>query len=253
MIKKLIFAVLMVTGVSLFGDPKGDEVARRNFSLTESEDCSSLTIMVLINKQGEKQVRRIKSYSKKGKNGRDTFMHFIDPAQVMGTTYLILGYDQGDDEQRIFLPAFGKIRKIAASNKDQKFMGSDLFYYDMEDHDFDDFTYKYVKEEMYDGKMCDVIEMYPKDKNSPYSKQVAWISRSDNFSYKVECYDKKRTTLKIKTIVSLSVKNFNGVLMPQQVVIDNHKENHKTLLQDTEIKVNSGLSPEIFTIRNMEQ
>ncbi|MCG8572512.1 MAG: outer membrane lipoprotein-sorting protein [Spirochaetes bacterium] len=251
--KYLIFLLLIIGSIFLLADTKADEVARRHFNLKQSNDQSSIRIMVLINRNNEKKVRKIESFSRKGKNGQDTFMRFVEPAQVLNTTFLSFGYDDGDDEQRIFLPGLGKIRKISASNKDQKFMGSDLFYYDMEDFSFNDFTYKYVKEDEYKGIPCDVIEMYPKDRNAPYSKQVCWISKIDSFSYKVECYDKKRLDLKTKTIVSLSVKAFKGILIPEQMVIDNHKENHKTLLQDSNIQVNIGLSPEIFTIQNMEK
>ena len=68
----------------------------------------------------------------------------------------------------------------------------------------------------------------------------------------MECYDKKKNQ-KIKTIVSLDVKIFNGVLMPQKVVVDNHIENHKTLMMDTNIKVNAGMKDTIFTVQNMQR
>jgi outer membrane lipoprotein-sorting protein len=250
--KIILFLCLIIFILPLFADQKGNEIAKKYFSLKESRDCSSLTLMVLINKKGEKKIRKLESYSKEGKNGRNSFMKFVEPADVKGTTFLIIGYNKGDDEQRIYLPALGKIRRISSSNKDQKFMGSDLTYYDMEDHEYNDFTYKYIKDDNYEGMDCHVIEMYPTDKNSPYSKQVTWISKKDFFAYKLECYDKKRNK-KIKTIVSLDVKSFDGVLIPQRMVVDNHVENHKTLVQDTNIKINKGLKDTIFTIQNMQK
>ena len=194
----------------------------------------------------------MESYSKEGKSGRNSFIKFIEPADVKGTTFLIIGYNKGDDEQRLYLPALGKIRRISSANKDQKFMGSDLTFYDMEDHEYNDFSYKYVNDENYESMDCHVLEMYPKDKYAPYKKQVAWINKKDFFAYKMECYDKKKN-VKIKTIVSLDVKSFNGVLMPQRVVVDNHKENHKTLMQDTNIRVNKGIRDTVFTIQNMQR
>ena len=251
--KKIILLMLfLLLFLPIFGDQIGDEIAKKYFNLKESKDCFSITLMVLINKNGEKKTRKIESYSKEGKNGRNSFMKFIEPADVKGTTFLIIGYNKGDDEQRLYLPALGKIRRISSSNKDQKFMGSDLTYYDMEDHEYNDFTYKYIKDENYEGMDCHIIEMYPTDKNAPYNKQVAWINKKDFFAYKLECYDKKRKT-KTKTIASLDVKSFDGVLMPQRMVVDNHKENHKTLIQDTNIKVNIGLKDSIFSIQNMQK
>lgn len=250
--KSILFILFNFFIFYLFSDSKGEEIAKRYFNLEESKDCSSTTLMVLINKNGEKKIRKMESYSKEGKNGRNSFMRFIEPADVKGTTFLIIGYNRGDDEQRLYLPALGKIRKIASSNKDQKFMGSDLSYYDMEDHEYDDFTYKYLKDDNYEGMDCHILEMYPTDNNAPYNKQVAWINKSNFFAYKMECYDKKRKT-KIKTIVSLDVKSFNGILIPQKIVVDNHLENHKTLIEDTNIQVNTGLKDSIFTIQTMQK
>ena len=252
--RKISFSIIFfIITMFLFCDAKGEDIAKKYFNLKKSNDCFSITTMVLIDKNGNKKTRKIESYSKESKDGRNSFMKFIEPADVKGTTFLIMGYRDGDDDQRLYLPALGKVRKISSSNKGQKFMGSDLTFYDMEDHEYNDFTFKYLKDENYDGKDCYVIEMYPKDKYAPYSKQTAWICKNDNFAYKLECYDKKNINNKIKTIVSLDVKNYSGVLMPQRVAVDNHLENHKTLLQDTNIKVNTGLKDNIFTIQNMER
>ena len=252
--KKIFFTMLLLLLViKIFPDSKGEEIARKNFDLKESDDSYSITIMVLIDRNGNKKVRKMETYSKKGKDGRNSFVEFIEPADVKGSTFLTIGHKVGDDEQRLYLPALGKVRRISASQKDGKFMGSDLFFFDMEDQEFDDFTYKYIKDDIYNNMDCYVVEMYPKDTNAPYSKQVAWISKKDYFAYKIDCYDKKKGNQKIKTIVFMDVKEMSGVLYPQKIVVDNHKENHKTLLQDTNIKINIGLKDSIFTIKNMQK
>ena len=84
--------------------------------------------------------------TKEGAEGTNTFMKFIEPADVKDTKFLTIAHNKSDDEQRLFLPALGKVRRISSSTKNEKFMGSDLTYYDLEDYEYEDFTYKYVKD-----------------------------------------------------------------------------------------------------------
>jgi hypothetical protein len=130
-------------------------------------------------------------------------------------------------------------------------MGSDLFYYDMEDRDFEDFQYKFIKEDKYNNQDFNVVEYVSNDKNCPYSKELVWISKKDNFIYKIECYDKNDEARLVKTIAMLDVKNYDGVLIPGKIVVDNNKDGTKTLLQRENIKINAGLKDNIFTVQNM--
>jgi outer membrane lipoprotein-sorting protein len=130
-------------------------------------------------------------------------------------------------------------------------MGSDLFYYDMEDKNFNDFNYTFITEETYENMSCYVIDMFAKDPNAPYSKQRVWINKTDYFIYKSECYDKKNTSEVIKRIVFLEVKEIQGILIPKKTVVDNIKENHKTLLIQENLKINTGIKDDVFTIQNL--
>ena len=131
-------------------------------------------------------------YTKQGSQGRNSFIEFVEPADVKGTKFLTIAHKNADDEQRLYLPALGKVRKISSSKKDGKFMGSDLFYYDMEDRDYEEFTYNYVGEEVFRGMNCYVVESFPKDSSAPYSKMVMWVNKENYFVYKRECYDSRQ-------------------------------------------------------------
>ena len=250
--KKFVFFVLtMLFTLSLFADEKGDEIARKNKDLKKSIDSYSEADMILIDKKGDQKKRKLIMFSKESKEGRNSFTEFSEPADVKGTKFLTIAR-KGDDEQRLWLPALKKTRLISSSSKDGKFMGSDLTYYDMEDRDFDDFTYKYLKDDKFQDKDCFVIETTPKDKTSPYSRSIMWISKADYFTYKIETYDKKDDKL-LKTIVFVEVKTIDGVLIPIKTVVDNNKEGTKTLLVMSNTKINSGIKDTVFTVQNLEK
>ncbi|HOV14620.1 MAG TPA: outer membrane lipoprotein-sorting protein [Spirochaetota bacterium] len=249
--KIVLFALTMILTLSLFADEKGDEVAKKNKGLKKSTDSYSEADMVLIDKKGDQKKRKIIMYSKEGKEGRNSFTEFLEPADVKGTKFLTIAR-KGDDEQRLWLPALKKTRLISSTSKDGKFMGSDLSYYDMEDRDFEDFNYKFIKDDKFQNKECFVLETTPKDKNAPYSRSIMWIAKDDYFIYKVEAYDKKDDKL-LKTIVFVEVKNYDGILVPTKMVVDNAKEGTKTLLAMNNVKINSGIKDEIFSVQNLEK
>lgn len=247
----LTLVLITITALTAFSDSKAEEIARRNDMLKEADDTFSISTMIIIDKNNNKKIRKIENFSKESQKGRNSFIHFLEPSDVKGTKFLTIGHRDGDDEQRLYLPALGKIRRISSSKKGGSFMGSDLNYFDMEDHEFEDFSYKYVREESYEGMSCDVIEQISNDPNSPYSRQLVWISRKDNFAYKIECYAPEDSKKLLKIIVMKDVKNINGVLIPTKMVVDNKKKGSKTLLQQSNIKLNIGLKDSIFSIKNL--
>ncbi len=250
--KNILIMSLMLFSFFVIADQKGEETAKKCFDLKSPKDSYSIATMLIINKNQTKKIRKMEIITKDGAEGTNTFMKFIEPADVKDTKFLTIAHKKSDDEQRLYLPALGKVRRISSSTKEEKFMGSDLYYYDLEDHEYEDFTYKYIKDEQYSNMDCIVIEMAPIDTNSPYSKETAWISKTDNFMYKIECYDKK-SGVKIKTIIFADIKNMNGILIAGIIDVDNHKDESKTVLKRENIKINSGIKDDVFSLQNLSR
>ena len=250
--KIILFFALFCIAAALNADEKGSAIAKKTYELKKSNDAYSEITMTLIGKDGSKKIRKLVMMSKEGADGRNTMVEFLEPADVKGTKFLTIAHKKTDDEQRLYLPALKKTRQISSTSKNGKFMGSDLFYFDMEDRNFEDGSYKFIKDEKYNNKDFSVIEAVSLDKNSPYSKTVMWVSKDDNFVYKVECYDKKDDAL-WKVIAMVEVKVIDGIIMPVKTVVDNQKEGTKTLMQIDNIKLNSGIKDDAFSVQNLEK
>lgn len=243
-------AIFLLISVSLFAETSAYEIMLLNDKLKESENSSNITTMVLINSRGNKKIRKMEMYSINTQEGENSFIEFLLPADVKGTKFLTIGNDQGDDDQRLFLPALKRIRKISSSNKNGKFMGSDITYYDMETRNLEDFTYKLLREEIVDNRSCWVIVSTPKDTDTPYSMVNSYISMDDYYCYKREMFDRNGKHIKTMTIVETEI--IDGVIVPVKTVFDNHKDNHKTLLAVTDIKLDIDIDESIFTIQSLK-
>ena len=115
-------------------------------------------------------------------------MMFSEPADVNGTKFLTLGHRGEDSDQRLYLPALKKVRKISASGKDGEFVNSDLWFYDLEERYFEDNTYTYLSEnetiadKAFAGMKFNKIEMKSVKSTSPYAKTIAYVNMADNFN-----------------------------------------------------------------------
>jgi len=253
--KTIIISLIIISAFYIFADKKGEQIAKKMHDLKKSDDMVANVKMILIDKSGSKQIRILKMYTKEDSYGTNSFAEFIEPADVKGTKFLTLQEKNGEDVQRLYLPALKKVRRIASDNKDGKFMGSDLYYFDMEDHEFEDFDYEFVSEneklniKEYAGMKFYIIKAYPKDKNAPYSYIKTWISMDNYFAYQSIPYDKKGNPEKI--MIMFDVENIQGILIPKKTLVVNQKEKHQTLMTMDNIKINTGLKDYIFEVQNL--
>ncbi len=231
-------------------DLKAYEIMKTNDQLEKPNDNYSKIELILKNKKGNTITRSMESYSLKTDFGYNSFIEVTSPADIAGMRLLSIA-KTGEDDQRLYLPSFGKSRKIASSGKTGKFLGSDIYFYDLEDHDLEEFTYHYINEKEWNGKKYDVIGSVPKDKNAPYSKTIHWVNIKDHFIYKSEMYDKKGRLL--KTFVINKIKIEKNIIIPENMTITNIQNGHSTGYHLVSTIINSGVSPKIFTVKNLEK
>jgi len=230
--------------------PKAYEIMKKNDQLAQPKDNHAKIQLILKDKKGDTILRSMESYTLKTDFGYNSFIEVISPADIAGMRLLSIA-KKGEDDQRLYLPAFGKSRKIASSGKTGKFLGSDIYFYDLEDHDIDEFTYNFIGEKEWNNQKYFVIESVPKDKKAPYSKTIHWVSTKDFFIYKSEMYDKKGHLL--KTLIVNKTKIEKGIILPVSMTITNIQSKHSTEYHLLSTDINSGISTEIFTLKNLEK
>lgn len=132
-------------------------------------------------------------------------------------------------------------------------MGSEFSYEDIASQEIEKYTYKFLRDEMHEDMNCFVIERYPVDnKNSGYSRQVAWIDKEEYRTLKIEFYDRKNAHLKtlIMSGHQLYEEKFWRALDLHMV---NHQTGKSTLLQFSDYKFMVGLSDDDFTKNSLKR
>ncbi len=246
-ILSLVFAVSTIFAIT------NQEVAQKSDKVTDGFISSeSKMTMVLINARGQKITRQMKSKTLEGKNGDKSLMIFLTPADVKGTKMLTHEHINSDDDQWMYLPALKRVKRIASRNKSGSFMGSEFSYEDTSNASWEKYTYKNDLEEVeFNGVKCYKGTRVPKDKNSGYTKQITWIDMDTLLVQKVEYFDRKKEHL--KTAIFSEYKKIFGIWRMGKIVMSNHQNSKKTILNWSDDKIKVGLKSADFSKRKLKR
>lgn len=222
----------------------------------DGDDQTSEAIFELINKRGQKRVRDTIRFWK-DYDGRESFdakmiTFFKSPPDVKGTGFLSWSYedDNKDDDQWLYLPALRKVRRIAASNKGDYFMGTDFTYDDMGERKVEEDTHSLLRSETYAGVDCHVIASVPRQKGYIYSKKITWVDRANLLPLKINFYDRKQRLLKTLTTEWQMV---DKIWTWKKAEMKNHLSGHTTRIAISSIRINTGLKDSDFSARTLKR
>ncbi len=209
-------------------------------------DSTSDTEMILRNRHGDESVRhlRMRVFEVNG-DGDKSLVVFDRPRDVKGTALLTFSHETDPDEQWIFLPALKRVKRIASNNKSGPFMGSEFAYEDLSSQEVAKYSYKYLRDEVYEGQNCFVVERYPEYENSGYTRQVAWIDQAEYRALKVEYYDRKNAILKTQTFLDYE-QYLDKHWRPTRMEMINHQTKKSTTLNSRNIQFQVGLTDRDF-------
>ncbi len=202
--------------------------------------------MILRNRQGEESVRRVRISNLEVRGDGDKSLSVFDePADVKGTALLTFTHKAGSDDQWLFLPALKRVKRIASDNKSGPFMGSEFAYEDIASQEVEKYTYKFLRDEPCEGKPCFVMERYPVDKHSGYTRQVLWLDQAEYRPWKIDFYDRKDSLL--KTLVWRGYRQYLGKYWrADEMFMQNQQNGKSTLLKWSDYKFRVGLKAADF-------
>jgi len=236
------------------------EIMDKNFLSNRLQDTTSNTTVTLTNKTGQTRVRKTFGVSKLQANGFDNMRmtRYIEPADVKGTTTMLLEHFERDDDIWVYLPSLKKVRRLVSSNKKDSFGGTDFSYGDVIGHRVRDWEHKLIGEEAVDGKAAFVIEATPKSptvkSDSGYSKRKIWVQKDNFVTLKAQMWDESGELLKEGSFANYKLGDpAKNRWQAMRFEMRNVQQEHRTVIVIDDIKFNSGVKDEFFTARYMEK
>ncbi|MEJ2464147.1 MAG: outer membrane lipoprotein-sorting protein [Candidatus Thiodiazotropha sp.] len=250
----LLSLFLPLAAQALMPGQRGLEIAREMEQRdTGFHDFESSMTMLLRNRQGEESLRNMRNKTlEQADDGDKTLIIFDEPLDIKGTALLSFSHKVGDDDQWLYLPALKRVKRIASRNKSGPFMGSEFAYEDIASQEVEKYTYKYIGEENFEGQAAFLMERYPVDSNSGYTRQQIWVDQERYIPLKIDFYDRKNTLL--KTLVFRGYQQYLGKYWrANQMFMENHQTGKSTLLSWEKYEFQTGLDEGDFNKNSLKR
>lgn len=215
--------------------------------------------MRIFDRQGRVRERSLLILRKEGtgRTGDKSLIRFLAPNDIKGTSLLVWEHAAADDERFLYLPAIGRVRRIAGEEKQQSFVGSDLSYEEIGGRDIADYTYSFVDESATwtapDGSKLPAwsVESRAKDRNADYPRSVSVILKDRFIIVHADLYNARNERAKVFDVTRL--EQVDGIWTVLDLVVSNHAQKTRTELTTTAVRYNVGLTDDDFSRRRLEQ
>ena len=243
--KKISFLLLAGWGFALTGDELAQQIDERKIPIDSKVDL----LMTLTNKKGKARTFSLRSINKD--DGAKQMIWFLSPPDDKGVSFLKMEHDDRDDEMRMWLPAFKKIRRISAKKRSDSFMGSDMSFEDLSSRQLDEFIFTLIGQEVYDSISCYLLESIPKGNiRTEYSQHITWVDSTLLIPLKEESYDKFGQLLKEKYFSYTIIKEFQIL---SKIHVTNIQKHHSTTLNFDNIELDTGVEDNLFHERYLKR
>lgn len=257
--KSIIFAlgVLVFSGsafAELSPEERGLQIAKevdqrdRGFG-----DSVNDTTMTLRDKYGNERPRMMRIQSMETESDGDmSIVVFDNPGDVKGTAFLSHTHKVGSDDQWLYLPALKKVKRISSSNKAGAFMNSEFAYEDISSQEVEKYTYKFLREDTFNGSKVLINEADPVDPKSGYSKLEVYIDAERYIPLKIDFYDRGGRAKKTLTMEGYQ-QYLNKFWRAEIWSMENHQTGKSTVLKQTNWKFDNGFTNKDFNKNSLSR
>lgn len=254
----LILLIALLAAPALAQTPTGREVMEAYKAQDRTEDTVAEMAMSIINDRGNTRERKLTLWTKtRDDDTRMQLIRFQAPADVKGTGFLSIENRDREDDNWLYLPALRKTRRIAGSDKQDSFVGTDFTYEDLESEKLDAHAYEVIGSEAVDGTEAWIVEALPTDpdriEETAYSKRELWIGKDHHLLLQARHYDKDGAY--VKWLHAEDIRQVPGTdkWRAYRLTMEDVLDGGKTVLEISAYQIDQGVSEDFFTQRYLKR
>lgn len=243
---------MLVTSLHLPGgthaDPAGADLATRVYQRADGDDAASRASMVLTEKGHKPRYRKLYTYRLDRDDGESwTLLRFAEPADIKDTGLLTHNFPTKANSQWIYLPALDRARRIAASRKGGRFVGSDLYYEDLQKREVNEDEHRILGSGKVAGVSATILESTPVDPdNSVYRKRISWIHEKTLLPLRIDYYEAGEDR-PVKRLKVAKIKKIQGFWSVVDSTVTDLKSGHQTRMLTEAIVYDRSLPEKLFS------
>ncbi len=214
--------------------------------------------MVLVDKTGSRQTKTIAFFSKSYAEETRRIVFITSPVKYRNMGLLTIDYKDGNrqSDQWAHIPSLGKHKRIAASDKSDSFMGSDLNYSDLAARKIDDYHYRIIQESEVKGQPVWLIESVPVSvsvvQTTGYVKSVLAVQKDTFDITRLKAWTREKNRVKLFDFDDHV--EINGIRTARRIKVISLIQDipqHQTYMQIKHIRFDVSLPDDLFSIRSL--
>lgn len=234
----VLIVAFLSSGWNLFSQDANDILSKMDNLMFSAKDRQGKVKIILTNKSGKEKIREAEMMQK----GTDKRLYrYTAPESQAGIATLSLP----DGIMWLYMPAFGKPKKISLLAKSQAFTGTDFSYKDMT---VDSYSKNYTPKLIDNTGNVYILELTPKSDKSDYSKIVISIDKTNYHPVLMEYYKRDK---KFKQAI-YKYKQEGNYWYAEEVIMTDLRKNHSTKITLEDMKFDQGLSDDEFTVEKLK-
>src|SRR6266540_2702921 len=243
-----------------------DQVARRVQDRDTGRDSRAELRMKLFDRKDRVRERALTLFTLRGHDapgapktapdGDRLLIRFTYPNDIRGTSFLVWKHPKGEDERFLYLPSLGRVRRIAGSEAQESFVGSDFSYEDIGGRELEDFTYTLLDENAAwtspEGTTRPAyrLESKRKDRSAEFPRVVSLVLKDSFVVAHADVYNRRDEKQKVYAVKRL--QPVQGIWTVLESSMANALDKTRTELLIEKIEYNTGLKEEAFSRRVLE-
>jgi hypothetical protein len=265
----VLLGVFLTAAIGVAQTPTPDQLARHVQDRDSGRDSRAAMRMKLYDRQGRVRERALAVTTLRGRGapgvpasappGDRLLTRFTYPNDIRGTGFLVWEHPEKEDERFLYLPALGRVRRIAGAETQESFVGSDFSYEDIGGRELDEYTYKFVG----DGTAAWTppgggasqpawrLESIRKDSSAEFPRVISLILKDSYMVVSAEIFNRRNERQKVYTVRRL--ERLEGIWTVMDSEMTNAIEKTRTELLIESIDYNVGLGEADFSRRELER
>jgi len=184
-------------------------------------------------------------------DGRSQLIKFLEPADVRGSGFLSVEKASGETETMIYLPALGRVRRVAGGQKQDSFFGSDFSYEEISSlsGDFGDDFDSTLKETL-PGPTYVLEGTAKPGSESSYDRIVYRVPEAALVPERVDFY---RGGELVKTLTISATSQVGDYVLPSTIRMETVAAGSYTTLEQSDFSVDQDIPADVFTERFLQR
>jgi hypothetical protein len=244
-----------------------DDIARRIQDRDTGRDSRASMRMKLFDRQGRVRERALTMLAIRGRgtpgagpgapDGDRLLIRFTHPNDIRGTSFLVWDHPDADDERFLYLPSLGRVRRIAGTETQESFVGTDFTYEDISGRELDQYTYAILDENASwtspggSSRAAWRLESRRKDASAQFPRVVSLVLKDIFIVVQADIHNRRNE--KQKTFHVRRLEQVQGIWTAMDSEMTNAQEKTRTELTLEKAEYNVGLKESDFSRRELER